>query len=159
MKIVGEVVVRRSEMDRLLSMPDRARRNVKTEIQRLTIQLQNKVKSEKLNGQVLHRRTGTLFRSIGQRVEDNGDSIFGYVGTNLGYGIAHEFGLKAAVAVGAHQRKITQVWGRSISPKTISVSSFSRNVNMKERSFLRSSLKEFAGIARARIQQAIKGAV
>lgn len=159
MNIIGQVVVNRSEMERMTLFSDRVRRNVKQEIQRLTIQLQNKVKAEKLNGQVLRRRTGTLFRSIGQRVEDNGDAVFGYVGTNLDYGIAHEFGLKGAVTVRAHQRLIRQAWGHPIPPQSINVRAFSRNVNLKERAFLRTSLKEFADTARTRIQQAVRGSI
>lgn len=50
----------------------------------------NHAKGEKLSGQVLDVQTGTLRRSVGQEVSEDGLST--RVGTNVFYGAIHEFG-------------------------------------------------------------------
>lgn len=46
-----------------------------------------------LTGRFLHRRTGRLASSVQTRVEDDGHTIRGVVGTNVFYGKVHEFGM------------------------------------------------------------------
>ena len=154
--IVGEVATDGRELDRLNRSAQNVYLSVKQEVSRLAVELQNKVKSEKLNGSVLHRRTGTLMRSIDQRVTEESSGIFGYVGTNLRYGIAHEFGVNESVTVRAHTRIITQAFGRTIDPTTVNVRSFSRNMHLPERSFLRTSLREFSDTVRDRIIASVR---
>lgn len=62
---------------------------------RLVLRLQRKIKEEKLSGQVLQTRTGTLRRSISSMVEQGPGPmvITGTVGTNKIYAAAHEYGV------------------------------------------------------------------
>lgn len=67
------------------------------------------VTKEKLLGQYLRRRTGTLIRSevASQRVNQQGDVIVGSFGTNLDYGIKWEEGFDGYETVPAHTRRRT----------------------------------------------------
>ena len=128
-------------------------------ITKLSIQLQAKIKSEKLTGQVLKTRTGTLRRSINYRVDKTPSEIIGRVGIGADaakYGIMHEFGLRGTENVRSHLRTIKKVWGRSISPKQISVRSHTRTVNYPERSFMRTALAEMRPIIQSDISKAVK---
>ena len=128
-------------------------------ITRLSIQLQANIKSQKLSGQVLNTRTGTLRRSINQRVEDTTKSITGIVGIGKDaqkYGVMHEFGLRKVERVSAHLRKIKQAFGRPIPPMTINVSGHSRAVNYPERSFMRTALADMKGEIMAELSKAVK---
>lgn len=59
---------------------------------------------EKLRGQVLRRRTGTLIRSVtaSQKVTVSKEGVVGSFGTNLWYGVAHEQGFTGSINVPAH---------------------------------------------------------
>lgn len=123
-------------------------------LQRLAIDIQSAVKGQKLSGQVLHVRTGTLRRSINQAVETRSDGVWAIVGTPVVYARVHEYGFQGTEAVRAHLRTIRQVWGRPISPKQIEVSAHARRVNLPERSFLRSTLRDFETRAKEAIARA-----
>lgn len=128
-------------------------------ITKLSIQLQAKIKSEKLTGQVLKTRTGTLRRSINYRVDKTSSQIIGRVGIGADaakYGIMHEFGLRGTENIRSHLRTIKKVWGKSISPKQISVRSHTRTVNYPERSFMRTALAEMRPIIQSDISKAVK---
>lgn len=124
------------------SVPDRVRKGLFRGISRLTIKLQRMVMRDKLSGQVLKVRTGRLRRSIGQVVETNGDKIAGIVSTPVVYAPPHEYGFKGTVDVRSHVRQIKQAFGKPISAKSITVQSYSRKMNLPERSFLRSAFKD-----------------
>jgi len=104
------------------------------------------VKASKLSGQVLRNRSGRLRRSIHTTdVEDKGGTIEGAVGTNVEYAAAHEYGFSGSVTVKAHMRMCKQAFGRALkNPRSISVGAHGRTVNLPEKSFLRSALKELA---------------
>lgn len=53
------------------------------------------VKANKLSGQVLRVQTGRLRRSITSKVKNEGGTVSAEVGTNVSYGLIHEFGDKA----------------------------------------------------------------
>jgi phage gpG-like protein len=112
-------------------------------------------KQDKLTGQVLNVRTGRLRRSITQRVEEEGGSVVGYVGTNVKYARAHEFGFTGNVTVREHLR-------RTKGGKEATVRAHSRNMHLPERSFLRSALKDLQPAIRQDIRggisEAVKGA-
>ena len=135
----GESVTRRFD-----AMPGKLRAQLKVAITRLTIKLQRYVKAEKLSGQVLNVRTGTLRRSVDQVVEEAGDKIVGRVSTNVSYGKKHEYGFSGTETIEAHLREIKKAWGRSITPRQVMVREHTRTINLPERSFLRSALKDFA---------------
>lgn len=132
-------------------------------MQRLAIELQGNVKEDKLSGQVLHVRTGTLRRSINQRVESSGSQIVATVGTNVEYAAIHEYGFHGQVTVREHLRRSRAQMGLArfrmnklgerIEVKgsyakagggngEVYVRSHTREVDLPERSFLRSALRE-----------------
>ncbi|HLW71575.1 MAG TPA: hypothetical protein VKS22_13245 [Candidatus Binataceae bacterium] len=128
------------------------------EMARQTIALQNYVRNDKLSGQVLKTRTGTLRRSINQRVEDRGSEIVGIVGADLDaarYAAAHEYGFQGLVAVRTSVRRIEQAFGHRIAPREVNVSAHSMRMHLPERSYLRSSLHEMEGA----ITDGLRGAV
>ena len=97
---------------------------------------QKKVKADKLTGQVLNVKTGNLRRSINVRFSSDG--LAGYVGTNVDYGMIHEYGLEMVIR--EHMRVMTKVFGVSVEPFEVTVAQQVRKA--PERSFLRSTLKE-----------------
>jgi phage gpG-like protein len=117
-------------------------KELRQEVEKLSIQLVGKVQKEKLSGQVLKNRTGTLRRSINYKIETTQHSVYGTVGTNKEYGAIHEYGYHGPVNVREHLRMIKQAFGRSINPREITVQAHTRQVNLPEKSFLRSALKE-----------------
>lgn len=121
---------------------DQINEAVRQSIVRSTLKLLVKVKREKLSGQVLNVRTGRLRRSITQKVIDLSNGVTGIVGTNVEYAAAHEYGFKGDVTVKAHLRMIKMAFGKSISPKQVSIKTHTRKVDLPEKSFLRSALEE-----------------
>ena len=76
--------------------------------------------SDKLSGQVLKNRTGTLRRSINQHVEETDTSITGILGADMDiarYARAHEYGFRGTVQVPAHTRTITGLRAYRRSPR------------------------------------------
>lgn len=145
---------------KLAGYPKKLAESVLRAITRLSIEAQASVKESKLSGQVLHVRTGTLRRSINREVKAQGSKISAVVGTNVEYAGAHEFGFTGAVTVKAHVRRSkkqlkaalrTRKDGTTYYTRTgmrsgeVQVSSHTRNMRVPERSFLRSTLKEFEG--------------
>lgn len=126
-----------------------ARQGLRTGILRSVIKLQRHVQQDKLSGQVLHVRTGRLRRSIAQNVEASGNEITGIVSTAVSYAKTHEYGFKGTVNVRAHDRNGHPVRGHT------------RQVNLPERSFLRSALADFerSGVIGQEVANAIKQAI
>lgn len=87
-----------------------------------------------VGGNPLNRRTGNLIRSwsVIPPVGD-GDGWKGGVGSNADYAAAHELGVDKTqnVAVRAHTRKVTQVYGRPVSGVTAYVDAFTRAQHTK----------------------------
>jgi phage gpG-like protein len=146
--IIGD----RETIQRLERMPETVREVLRREINTLSIRLLGHVKADKLSGQVLNVRSGRLRRSINFRVEEVGSGIYGYVGTTVEYARVHEYGFKGVVSVREHLR-------RTVSGKMASVRAHPRNVNVPERSFLRSALEDMAGDIREGIRAAATKAV
>lgn len=140
---------------RLDAMPDGVRAELKRKIAQLAIQLQAHIVRDKLSGQVLRVRTGALRRSIQQMVEDDGSAVYGrvYSTGDVKYAGVHEFGFSGQETVRAHTR--STVFGRKVEPFT--VASFTRNMNMPERSFMRSSLNDMAEQIREGMREAVVG--
>ena len=127
---------------------------VQKEIMRLALKMTGKVMG-KLSGDVLRVRTGRLRRSI----HPEWDSRQGYsgatVGTNVEYAAIHEYGFSGSVQVKSFQREMTKAFGKPISPTQVTVRAHTRNVNMPERSFLRSTLREMKSEIEEGLQKAI----
>ena len=173
MKIV--VKIDRAGLDQMLSnYPARLARSVLSTLDRLSIMVQARVK-EKLSGEVLHVRTGTLRRSINRELRVNGGLIEAIVGTNVEYAATHEYGFSGTVSVREHVRRITtnnkskslgkmvKYPGRTSKNRFVmgsaTVSAHSRNVNIPERSFLRSTLIDFKARIEDDLQAAAKRAL
>lgn len=145
---------------KLKGLGGETRKEIVKSLWRVTLRLQREVKEGKLSGQVLHVRTGTLRRSIHAVVEDKGHAVYGKVGTNVVYGKIHEFGFSGPMQVKEHLRLIKQAWGRPLkTPVQAMVKGHTRNVNLPERSFLRSALMEMGPEIRAELEGAIAKAV
>lgn len=137
---------------KLLGLEQQIRQSLLIAVKRLAIGVQQDVKSMKLSGQVLNVRTGTLRRSINQEVTEKPDGIFAIVGTNVEYAAIHEYGFSGNVNVKAHVRHLrkrghTTASGKFVKGKltgeTAMVSAHTRHMEMPERSFLRSTLREW----------------
>lgn len=131
---------------------------VRNSVTRASIMLLAYVKANKLSGQVLKNRTGTLRRKINFRVTESPGKITGQVGVKLAYAAAHEYGFDGTVSVKASLRTIKQAFGRSIAPVTFPVRSYTRHMHLPERSFLRSSLRELTSEIQGMIAAAVHGA-
>jgi phage gpG-like protein len=127
----------------------------------LALELMGNVMRDKLSGQVLKVRTGTLRRSITARVEDTENSVLATVGTNVAYAARHEYGFTGTESVREHMRTITQAFGRPLKEgsKSITVHGFSRKINYPEHSFLRSALAELEPKIKTQLAQAVSEAV
>jgi len=158
---------------RFRAIPDGIRSRVGDSIGRLTLALQRKIVAEKLSGmevvkngksmlkrnkslQVLNVRTGTLRRSIDQRMVLTSATISGVVSTNVQYGKAHEYGGLQTQTVREHLRLVKQSFGKTLkSPVWSTVKGHSRRVDLPERSFLRSALAEMQDDIVADVEKAV----
>jgi phage gpG-like protein len=103
------------------------------------VRLADYVRSSKLSGSPLNRRSGKLSRSISGSASLDGKKIIGTVGSKgVPYAHVHETG--GAFEIPSHERTITMVFGRPIIPKTIIVESYV--ANFPQRAFLKPSLTE-----------------
>lgn len=113
------------------------------------------VKEQKLSGQVLNRRTGRLRNSINSKVEDRTTAVASRTGTGVWYGKVHEYGFQGTVDVPAHERMQTMAFGRPMTPRKVLVRAHPMRVNLPEKSFLRSSLRERGPVEVKRIRGAM----
>ena len=123
------------------------------------------VRSEKLSGQVLNHRSGKLIDSIVERVEDSGDTISTKIGANTPYAAIHEYGFTGTENVKSYMRRTKaqmSVRARLRVSKfagETQVKSFSRNMNMPQRSYLRSTLNEKRDEFRTGLQEAVTSGI
>lgn len=153
--IIATVIGDREIIARLNAMPRNLQSGLARAITRLGLELQRKVQGEKLSGQVLHVRTGVGRSSINLKVDQSATAVTASVGTPLSYMRAHELGFHGTVSVRAHLRQITQVFGHPIAPTTQHVGAHSRRMNLPERSFLRSSLREMQTAIQSGVAEAV----
>lgn len=154
-RITGDTAV----LLKLRSMGIGIRDALRTAVRRESIALTRYVKENKLSGQVLKNRTGTLRRKINSSVRETPTSIVGSVGVRLSYAAAHEYGIDKTVSVREHLRTIKQAWGRPIEPMSVAVQAHQRHMHSPERSFLRSSLRENELTIREHLRAAVAGAI
>jgi len=128
----------------LKNAPGKIRASVLRTVTLLTTDIQASVIGDKLSGQVLHVRTGNLRGSVNKKVIESDKGYTGIVGTNVIYGRIHEYGFNGSVNVKAHLRMMNQAWGREVrNPHQVNVRSHSMTMRVPEKSFLRSTLKDF----------------
>lgn len=148
-------------MGRLQRLSARLPAEMKVGMERLTVKLQNSVKSDKLSGQVLKVRTGRLRNSIARDVMADGATVTGMVSTPVVYARPHEYGFEGTVTVREHMRTVKQAFGRSIAPREVTVRQHDMRMNLPERSFLRSALADLdnSGTILAEMEAAIERSV
>lgn len=133
----------RELITRLQSMPEAVRNALLRKVTVLTIELQKKIRTEKLSGQVLNKRTGALQSSIFREVISTATSVEGKVaaGKDVPYAAIHEYGGTTKPHVIAP--KNAQALHFFMNGKEI----FAKSVNhpgskMPMRSYMRSALGE-----------------
>ncbi|HWX30880.1 MAG TPA: HK97 gp10 family phage protein, partial [Steroidobacteraceae bacterium] len=153
--LVGDVQL----LERLRALPDAINSGLLRGITQLGIELQRHVQQDKLSGQVLRSRTGSLRSSIGLRVDQSGGAVTASVFTDSRYAGAQEYGFTGTISVRASLRRIRDAFGRPIAGKTISVRAYDRRIDLPERSFLRSALEDMAPVIRDEVGAALAEAV
>jgi phage gpG-like protein len=146
-------------LERLRALPDAINLGLLRGITRLGIELQSDVQQDKLSGQVLRSRTGSLRSSIDLRVDQSGGAITASVFSNSRYAGVQEYGFAGTVSVRASLRRIREAFGRPIAEKTISVRAHDRRMDLPERSFLRSALEDMTPAIRDGVEAALAEAV
>lgn len=106
------------------------------------------IKTNKLAGDPLHQRSGRLAESIHAENTSNERTISVRVGTNVRYAAVHEYGFNDVVNVRAHLRL-------SKNGIKFPVRAHTMDMKMPERSFMRSSLREYYTTAIGIISQAV----
>lgn len=105
-------------------------------IKNLTVTLQNRVKADKLSGQVLGVRSGRGRRSIEQVVQLEGETIVGIVSTAVPYMIGWETGWSGSSGIKAGTKRF--------NPKAGDSTTFA-NGSPKQRAFLVPALRDLEG--------------
>lgn len=159
--ISGYVVGDAEVIARLKEIPQKLERSLVRAVTRLAVEMTRHVKQDKLGGQVLKRKTGTLSRSINRSVYQgiDRDSIMGQVGTNVEYAAFHEYGFHGTQQIKEHLRQIKQAFGRPIEPRSVTVAAHSRKVDYPAHSFLRSALHDMDSQIRDGLVGAMKEAI
>jgi HK97 gp10 family phage protein len=157
--ITGYVIGDAQVIARLKELPQKTQQSLTRAITKLAIELQSKVKQDKLSGQVLKRRTGTLSRSINREITETANAVTGQVGTNVEYAAYHEYGFHGTQQIKEHLRTIKQAFGRPIEPRSVTVAAHSRKVDYPAHSFLRSALHDMDATIRAGIADALHEAI
>lgn len=152
-----EIVGDKEVVAHLMAFPPSLREELKREVSKQTLLLKAHVVEQKLSGQVLKRRTGTLAGSIGVELSDTAGGVIGRVGTlnkAVKYARLHEYGGRTEpheiVAKGKALR-FQLANGAILFRKSV----MHPGSRMPERSFLRSSLSE----RRSSIQTGMDSAV
>jgi hypothetical protein len=146
-------------LERLRALPEAAKSRLLRAITQLGIELQSDVQQDKLSGQVLRSRTGSLRSSIGLRVDQSDGAFTASVFTDSRYAGVQEYGFAGTVSVRASLRRVREAFGRPMSEKTVSVRAYDRRMNLPERSFLRSALKDMTPAIRDGMAAALADAV
>lgn len=137
---------------RFTSMPDKVHNNLVRAVTTSTLNLRTHIVRDKLNGQVLQRRTGRLGQSIQTEVTNTSTTITGivYSAGDVKYARIHEFGGQTAPHI--------------IVPKNAQAlyfnGRFAKKVNhpgskIPERSYMRSSLADMAAEISANLKAAV----
>lgn len=148
-EITGTVTGEQKVIANLSGLPDRVRASLTTAMKSITIDLQGYVVKNKLSGQLLKRRTGTLAASIQQRVASSSAGVTGVVGSRINeaaplkYAYPLENGFDGDVPVREHLRMMTQAFGREVKePRKITVRAHTAHRHVKAYKYLASSLAE-----------------
>jgi hypothetical protein len=136
--------------DRLVALrfeqfPERARAALAKRLSGITQQLLARVQSSEPS------RTGRLRAETQAFVDSRENAVKGSVkvvtgaaggraGSEHGKAAALEYGAHGSAKVGAHRAGLSHVFGHPITPREVSVATYTRRVNIAERRYLRSPL-------------------
>lgn len=147
--ITGVVTGEKNVIARLERVTPNVRQAVTSRLLRISIDLQSYVVKNKLSGQLLRRRTGTLAASIQHKVVSTSASITAVVGSRINeakplkYAGIHEDGSNEVVSVREHLRMMTTAFGQAVkNPRKITVRAHSMRQNVKAKRYLAGSLDE-----------------
>lgn len=157
-KLVGDTAL----IARIDNIPAAVRRALVKKVTALAIEMDEKVVG-KVSGQVLHRVTGALARSINWLVDDNDQEVIGKVRSSgdVKYAAIHEFGgvihhpggtayiIQDGQAVWVSNAKADAL-GHDL-PRTKA-----HDINMPERSYLRSTLADMKDEITEGLQEAVE---
>ena len=129
---------------RLKALGETAGNGIARAITKLGIELRNAVQQDKLSGQVLRPRSGSLRGGIAVRMDQSRTRVSATVYSNVVYAAAQEFGFAGRENVRTSLRRVTMAFGHPITPVTVDANAYSRRLDLPERSFLRSSLDDMA---------------
>jgi phage gpG-like protein len=124
-------------------LPSRVHAAIVRKVHALRLELESKIKGDKLSGQVLHVVSGDLRRSIFSGVEDKGDIVEGWAkqSGDVPYGAIHEFGGIIHIPEILPVKAKALHWvsgGKDVFAKRARA----HDVTMPTRSFMRSSLED-----------------
>ncbi|MCE9561890.1 MAG: hypothetical protein K8U57_07535 [Planctomycetes bacterium] len=145
---------------RLEAMPDKLRAALLRKVTYLALRLENKVKTDKLSGQVLNHKSGRLWRSIQHSVASTPTSVTGkvYSAGDVKYAAIHEFGgtTKPHIIEAKSAGSLAFAWNGK--------QAFFKRVNhpgskIPERSYLRSSLADMRDEIVAGLEEAASQAL
>ena len=133
-------------------LPAQVVKAVAKKVQALAVNLQHHIVADKLQGQVLKHRSGALGQSIQTETTTTGPTTTGEVFSagDVKYAAIHECGFHGVETVRQHVR--TMAFGREVAP--FLCGPFTRQVDLPERSFMRSSLDDHAERIVAGIREA-----
>ena len=97
--ITGYLIGDQQLIERLRALPSAVNSGLLCAITRLGIELQREVRQDKLGGQVLRSRTGSLRSSIDLSVDNGGGTITATVFSDSRYAGAQEYGFTGTVSV------------------------------------------------------------
>ena len=140
---------------RLQALPQAAQAGVGRAMLRLAQQLQRKIQTEKLSGQVLGVRTGALRAGIDYDVDDSGAAMTVTVGSTAPYARFQEYGTSSSY-------QILPRTARALAFPWKGETRFFKKVThppLPERSFLRSALADFGPEIAAGTADAIDAAL
>jgi hypothetical protein len=144
---------------RLKALGETAGNGIARAIAKLGIDLRNAVQQDKLSGQVLRPRSGSLRDGIAVRMDQSRTGVSATVYSNVGYAAAQEFRFAGRENVRANLRRVTMAFGHPIAPATFGVNAYSRSVDLPQSSFLRSTLDDMASHIGAAIDDALREAL
>lgn len=124
----------------------------------IVLRLQKQIRTHKLLGQVLNRRSGNLRDNILRDVATDGSRVTGTVGIgkDAPYGKLHEFGFAGTQSVAAHIRRQKAAWGRRLkTPLDVHVSAHTRRISLPQRSFMRTAFAELQPLIAEEIAAAL----
>ena len=152
--VTSEIIGDKKVITRFQNLPSNMANRITRAMDKIAIYLVAYVKENKLSGQVLRRRTGTLSRSIRGTVEQQAGQVVGNITSRdkgnapLPYAVFWENGFTGTQNVRAHVRKMA-------SGGEASVRAFVRNVHQIARPFFAPTLKENQNYIRDQLNKAV----